>query len=197
MKEISVRIIGFAAVFAIAPALAEDLTAGKTPAQLFRSDCGTCHHSPSGLAKERRDIASLTAFLREHYTTKSDSAAALAAYVSGFAPGGVPARSRGSGGRDTDAPRPPRGVPTSTQLNEPADPVSRLRDYLAPGAGSEGANDQTPRNGTPKARKRRADDTAAVRTNAPAAPGTAAPGTEPRTPQPEPGKSPEPPGDPK
>jgi hypothetical protein len=177
VKQISVRIIGFAAAFAIAPALAEDLTAGKTPAQLFRSDCGTCHHSPSGLVKERRDIAGLTAFLREHYTTKSESAAALAAYVSGFASGGVPARSRGSGSRDPDAPRPPRGVPTSTQLNEPADPVSR--------------------NGTPKARKRRADDTAAVRTNAPAAPGAAAPGAEPRTPQPEPGKSPEPSDDPK
>jgi hypothetical protein len=193
VKEISIRIIGFAAAFAIAPALAEDLTAGKTPAQLFRSDCGTCHHSPSGLVKERRDVGSLTGFLREHYTTTSGSAAALAAYVSGFGPGGGPARSRGSGNRnDADAPRPPRGVPTSTQVSEPADPVSQLRNFLSSGVGSEGASDQTARTGTPKVHKRRPDDTAAARTNAPGA----APPRQP-LPEPEPGKSPEPPGDPK
>lgn len=86
MKQISILTIGFAVALAFAPALAEDFTAGKTPAQLFRSDCATCHPSPNGLVRRRGNVGELTDFLREHYTTKSETAAALAAYVSGFAP---------------------------------------------------------------------------------------------------------------
>jgi hypothetical protein len=65
-------------------ALAQDFTAGKTPAQLFASDCSTCHHQPNGLGK-KYDTGTLSAFLRAHYTTKPDSAGALAKYVMGFA----------------------------------------------------------------------------------------------------------------
>jgi hypothetical protein len=116
VKQISALIIGFAAAFAIAPALAEDLTAGKTPAQLFRSDCGACHHSPNGLVKERGNVSGLAAFLREHYTTKTESAAALAAYVSGLAsPGGSTRNGRGEHRRsEGDAP--------VTAATVPADP---------------------------------------------------------------------------
>jgi hypothetical protein len=83
MKRFS--ILGLGAVFAVAGAAAQaqDFTAGKTPAQLFSSDCTACHKSPAGLAKSR-DLRTLSSFLREHYTTKSDTAGALAAYVSGF-----------------------------------------------------------------------------------------------------------------
>jgi hypothetical protein len=63
---------------------AQDFTAGKTPAQLFSSDCSTCHHQPNGLGK-KYDNGSLASFLREHYTTKPDTAGALAKYVMGFA----------------------------------------------------------------------------------------------------------------
>lgn len=65
-------------------ALAQDFTAGKTPAQLFASDCSTCHHQPNGLGK-KYDTGTLSAFLRAHYTTKPDTAGALAKYVMGFA----------------------------------------------------------------------------------------------------------------
>jgi hypothetical protein len=65
-------------------ALAQDFTAGKTPAQLFSSDCSTCHHLPNGLGK-KYDTGTLSAFLRAHYTTKPDTAGALAKYVMGFA----------------------------------------------------------------------------------------------------------------
>jgi hypothetical protein len=93
VKQNFIVIAGFAAALAIAPALAEDLTAGKSPAQLFRSDCGTCHHSPNGLVKERGNVGNLTAFLRQHYTTKAETAAAMAAYVSELSsPGGGAAR---------------------------------------------------------------------------------------------------------
>ena len=82
--------------YASVPALAQDFTAGKTPAQLFNSDCAECHHSPAGLARNR-DVRTLAGFLREHYTTKSETAGALAAYVSGFAGGAAVARQRGAG----------------------------------------------------------------------------------------------------
>jgi hypothetical protein len=57
----------------------EDLNRGKTPAQLFASDCADCHRNPRGLAK--RDANSLTAFLRVHYTVSKESAAAIAGYL--------------------------------------------------------------------------------------------------------------------
>jgi hypothetical protein len=71
------------------PATAQDFSAGKTTAQLFQSDCSACHKSPAGLAKGR-DARSLAGFLREHYTTKEESAAALAAYVAGSGSGSAP-----------------------------------------------------------------------------------------------------------
>lgn len=134
MKQISILIIGFAAALACAPALAEDFTAGKTPAQLFRSDCATCHHSPNGLLKRRSNAGDLTAFLREHYTTKSETAAALAAYVSGFAPGPGkdhnPTRNRI--GADTTA------ATEDTRADEPRGHRRRGREIASVQAGKTG-----------------------------------------------------------
>lgn len=96
MKPISAFVLGFAAACASAAAPAQDLTAGKTPAQLFRSDCAECHHSPNGITRTR-DVRALTDFLREHYTTKSETASALAVYVSSFAVTGAAGRNRGTG----------------------------------------------------------------------------------------------------
>lgn len=96
MKQISIFVFGFVTAFASSPALAQDFTAGKTPAQLFSSDCAECHRSPNGLARNR-DVRALAGFLREHYTTKSESASALAAYVATFAGGGTAARNRNAG----------------------------------------------------------------------------------------------------
>ncbi len=67
-------------------AFAQDFSAGKTAAQLFASDCSACHKSPAGLAKGQ-SAGALASFLREHYTTKPESASALAAYVAGAGPG--------------------------------------------------------------------------------------------------------------
>jgi hypothetical protein len=183
VKKISTLVIGvatslgFAASLGVASALAEDLTAGKTAAQLFRSDCSACHHAPNGLVKDR-DVSRIAAFLREHYTTKSESADALAAYVSGFAspgsrnrtpdrtrtrsdvdaPGDAPARRPRE---DGDTPRPPRGVGAGSS---DANPASRLRSYLSSGLDSQNASaaQQSDKTGTPKPRKRRPDDTAAA-----------------------------------
>jgi hypothetical protein len=96
VKPISAFVLGFAAACASAAASAQDLTAGKTPAQLFHSDCAECHHSPNGIARTR-DVRALAEFLREHYTTKSETASALAAYVSSFAVTGAAGRNRAAG----------------------------------------------------------------------------------------------------
>lgn len=62
-----------------APALT-DYSAGKTPEQLFNTDCLGCHPSARGLGHGRNAHA-LTGYLREHYTTNARSAARLASYL--------------------------------------------------------------------------------------------------------------------
>ena len=58
----------------------ESLDKGKTPAQLFASDCSPCHKSPQRLAKSG-GLFGLDGFLREHYTASRESAAAIANYL--------------------------------------------------------------------------------------------------------------------
>ena len=97
MNQISIFVLGSMVVFASAPASAQDFTAGKTPAQLFSSDCAECHHSPNGLGRGR-DVRTLAGFLRQHYTTKSQTASTLAVYVAGFSGGGAAGvNNRGAG----------------------------------------------------------------------------------------------------
>ncbi|MBV8744338.1 MAG: hypothetical protein JO134_04770 [Xanthobacteraceae bacterium] len=57
-----------------------DYSAGKSPEQLFNSDCSACHASPQAVGRSR-DVRALTAFLGQHYTTKTQWAAALANYL--------------------------------------------------------------------------------------------------------------------
>ncbi len=71
---------------AAGPAIAQDYDAGKTPPQLFASDCSACHNKPGGLAKGMSRSA-LASFLKEHYTSKQESAEALAGYLLGAGPG--------------------------------------------------------------------------------------------------------------
>jgi hypothetical protein len=76
-------VIGLAAL--LCPALAKaqtNLDQGKSAAQIFANACVECHKEPHGLGKGR-SASALTDFLREHYTTNDQQAAALAAYVSG------------------------------------------------------------------------------------------------------------------
>jgi len=59
-----------------------DLDRGKTAAQLYASACATCHKSPPSISKTKW-LFGLESFLREHYTSSSESAAILAAYLKG------------------------------------------------------------------------------------------------------------------
>lgn len=74
------------------PADAQNLEAGKAPSQIFSSTCSLCHKSSRGLLKTVGP-GSLPGFLRQHYTTSTDMAAAMSAYVlsngaANAAPGG-------------------------------------------------------------------------------------------------------------
>jgi hypothetical protein len=74
-----VLLIGFGATDAVL-AQATNLEAGKAPSQLFAQTCNACHKSPRGLLKTVAP-GSLPGFLRQHYTTSSDMAGVLSAYL--------------------------------------------------------------------------------------------------------------------
>lgn len=63
-------------------AAAQQLDAGKPPAQIFSGTCSACHRSPRGLVRSVSP-GSLQGFLRQHYTTGSEMAGTMAAYVLG------------------------------------------------------------------------------------------------------------------
>ena len=103
-------IAGLLALPGAAFAQQTDYSAGKTPAQLFSGDCSACHQSPRGLAKGR-DQSSLANFLREHYTTKAETAGSLATYLLGNP--GTASEPRNATGRT------PRGTPASSPAAAP------------------------------------------------------------------------------
>lgn len=73
--------LAMAVCFSIpAPVQAQNLEAGKSPAQIFNGACAVCHKSPRGLVKSVPP-SSLPTFLRQHYTTSSDMAGALSGYL--------------------------------------------------------------------------------------------------------------------
>jgi hypothetical protein len=69
-------VIGLAAAVATVPSHAQsNLDAGKSAAQIFADTCNACHRSPRELKQTNAH------FLRDHYTTGSREAAAMAAYL--------------------------------------------------------------------------------------------------------------------
>lgn len=72
--------LGAAVALTATVACAQNLDAGKSPEKLFADGCATCHRSPRGLAKGRYSLT-LSWFLQDHYSTSSDTAKALAAYL--------------------------------------------------------------------------------------------------------------------
>jgi len=72
-------LVAIATSLAAIPAHSQsNLDAGKSAAQIFATTCSNCHRSA-------REIKRTTAsFMREHYTTGSQEAAAMAAYLAGI-----------------------------------------------------------------------------------------------------------------
>jgi hypothetical protein len=158
-------VFGIVAALTGGSAAAQDLTQGKTPAQLFAGDCAACHKSTQGLAKGG-DPRSIASFLREHYTTKPEMAEALAAYVVGSGRGQSPTdrgdspgsrQGRGSAsndvaGRSTDGARPRGLIPMIPILGDepkPPDagdsPRPGARARTGPGAGDKPADGEPTR----------------------------------------------------
>ena len=107
--------------FAAAPVRAQNLEAGKSPSQIFGGTCAACHKSPRGLL---RTVApgSLPGFLRQHYTTSSEMASVLSAYL--VSSGAADTRYTGSQPKQgRDAKQEPSGQPT--QLDRYGRPIRR------------------------------------------------------------------------
>jgi hypothetical protein len=109
----------------------QDLDAGKSGPQLFAQDCSTCHRSPQGLVKTMSG-GSLVSFLRQHYTSSSTSANALAGYL--LAAGGNPRVERPKGrpaGEQANQPVPARD---RSKLARPGEPTAAVPSGDTPGA---------------------------------------------------------------
>jgi hypothetical protein len=77
-RRVASWLIGVLAVALAGPAEAQgNLDAGKTPAQIFASTCTACHRRPQELKRAS------AGFLRSHYMTGPEDAAAMAGYLAG------------------------------------------------------------------------------------------------------------------
>jgi hypothetical protein len=114
VRRFSPWVLGVLAAVPLAPALSQNLDAGKPASQIFAEVCANCHRSP----RELRSNAG-TSFLRDHYTTGSDMASTMAAYLSGA----------GSDPRAAGAPQPKRQPPAN--LPTPAGTTPPPKDALA------------------------------------------------------------------
>ncbi|HZD92553.1 MAG TPA: hypothetical protein VE224_20870 [Pseudolabrys sp.] len=109
-----VAAIGLLAMLLGGAAQAQDLSAGKTPAELFNTNCAICHKSPRGLAAAGEKSGGmlgggLESFLARHYTAEPHSAQILAAYLKSVADGAAPAPDHSSRHRRAIAPHKPAG----------------------------------------------------------------------------------------
>jgi cytochrome c553 len=104
------------AAAALPAAFGQNLDAGKSASQIFAEVCANCHRSP----REFRSNPGAS-FLREHYTTGSEMASTMAAYLSA----GVDPRGAGA----PQPKRPPQATPpagtAATRDAPPVDPSSR------------------------------------------------------------------------
>ena len=142
-------LIGLFAVLAPAMAHAEtNLDKGKSASQIFSAACSECHKSPQGLAKGKSN-STVTEFLREHYTTSRDQAAALAAYVLGGR-GTEPiggSLQRGQGQKPTaerSGAAPDEAKPSKRQARQPAKPDDNASAPARPEAKTEAKPETTP-----------------------------------------------------
>jgi len=106
------------------PAAAQgNIDAGKTPAQIFGDTCSACHRS----ARELRRASA--GFLRTHYSTGAEEAAAMANYLAGVpSDPRAPQPKRPPGELGKQAPPPPASAPPA-----PSRPTLAEQPKSAPG----------------------------------------------------------------
>ena len=98
----STCILGFLLILGAPLRAQENLDFGKSPAQLFATDCAICHKSPQGLAAKGGGMLGLESFLRQHYTASRESAAAIAGYLRAAGGGPAAAGRTGKGKKGDD-----------------------------------------------------------------------------------------------
>ncbi len=142
---------------AAVPAQAQNLEAGKSPSQIFAGTCSLCHKSSRGLLKTVPP-GSLPGFLREHYTTSSDMASLLSAFL--ISNGANNTRYGGSQPADAKPEAKPAGLsdqfdwrgrrlPETTPRQDGARPTAEPRDRpdddgLSPQSIRQGRNAKRP-----------------------------------------------------
>jgi hypothetical protein len=137
-----VLVVAVAVVFAEPTLSQTNIDQGKPASELFANYCAVCHKSTRGLANGRSSLT-LSMFLREHYATSSQQAAALAAYVisaGGNAPAAKPERAKSEEpkGQETKGQEPkghetkPRAASAKSEPEKPAPGGQPGRDETAP-----------------------------------------------------------------
>src|SRR3954466_8840865 len=116
LAAVMLLIGGFAAV----PVRAQNLEAGKSPAQIFSGTCTACHKGARGLLKTVAP-GSLPGFPRQHYTTSSEMAGVLASYL--ISNGATDTRYQGGEPKGAKDARQDSGQPT--QLDFSGRPIRR------------------------------------------------------------------------
>jgi hypothetical protein len=106
-------VLGLLAAAPLAAAFGQNLDAGKSASQIFAEVCANCHRGPREFKSNPG-----ASFLREHYTTGSEMASTMAAYLSGNAD------SRGAAQPKRQPQATPPGA-AATRDAPPADPSSR------------------------------------------------------------------------
>jgi hypothetical protein len=113
--------IGLLAAAPWGTALGQNLDAGKPPSQIFSEVCANCHRST-------REVRNATAsFLREHYTTGSEMASSVAAYLASGAADRAP-------GQPAQPKRPPAPTTAAAAPPTPPAPVAPATARDAPAA---------------------------------------------------------------
>ena len=129
----------------------ENLDQGKSPAQLFASDCAICHKSPRGLARSG-GLLGLDSFLRAHYTASKETATAIANYLKSM---------------DSGPAAPARTTKKTAKGDEKANPDDKKKPGAKPAEakGSEKNPDATaaePKSSEPKPTEPKPDDAKAA-----------------------------------
>jgi cytochrome c553 len=96
-----------------------NLDQSKTAAQLYASDCATCHESPASVRKTK-SFSELESFLGQHYTSNRESAANLAAYLKGQERLSVGSQRRRGAMSEV---RPPEPTPSASAEDIPRPPA--------------------------------------------------------------------------
>jgi mono/diheme cytochrome c family protein len=109
-----------------------NLDQGKTAAQLYASNCATCHESLASI-RNTKSFFELKSFLSQHYTSNSESAANLAAYLKGQERPSVESQRRRGAISEV---RPPEPAPSASEediIRPPAEvPPSAIAPSLSP-----------------------------------------------------------------